>query len=619
MLEKTEKKEQEDSDIETEKRASVNTSKISTSVNPKKFLFNDYHPKFLFSNEDKNLSYYETDSNNSYREKKYRSLNNILRNRNNNCNFILKKNTLPQTNYIKENFTYNLINIEENNENQKNNDSFNHKIPLNNYLIQSCNKAPKRTIRPQQSEYDVEKSDNFNVISSKSKKKIHKKRRKIIQYLRKGETEGFFYPSKRTQPLLSPLPLNNYIETDKVYTNKTPVSKTQRFFGTHRKVNNDDEEKKELNKTLSKRKRLQFEDYNIEKLIEIGDNTSNKYKNLLSFGKKINSIRNKNNNNNNKLNNKTFDIIFNKLSVKKKLNKIGNKKGYLNIKKRINVDNLNNILDKNKDKKLIKNKIINNSKRYHNFKIMQTYNNIYDDISNNKLKDNFNETQRIKKNINQDITEDNNIEVEIQDFIGKPDPRGRNHYYKKKEKEYTQIIGETTPRKFFLKKDKEYSQIFGGVTPRKLFIKKEADTNSNLIKKKFSIKNFKHINNYINQKRFSNTIISKENTARNELKPKILISEDKNIYKSNKNIMQKNKLTVRNSQINNKENKTKQKNNKNYLIKKSNEKLKNYYGYDERHPLEGTINNHSTFVSIYSRKIINHSNHSRDKRSNIEK
>ncbi len=83
--------------------------------------------------------------------------------------------------------------------------------------------------------------------------------------------------------------------------------------------------------------------------------------------------------------------------------------------------------------------------------------------------------------------------------------------------------------------------------------------------------------------------------------------------------MQKNKLTVRNSQINNKENKTKQKNNKNYLIKKSNEKLKNYYGYDERHPLEGTINNHSTFVSIYSRKIINHSNHSRDKRSNIEK
>ena len=170
MQEKTEKKEQEDSDIETEKRASVNTSKISTFVNPKKFLFNDYHPKCLFSNEDKNLSYYETDSNNSYREKKYRSLNNILRNRNNNCNFILKKNTLPQTNYKKENFTHNLINIEENNENQKNNDSFNHKNLLNNYLIQSSNKAPKRTIRPQQSEYDVEKSDNFNVISSKSKK-----------------------------------------------------------------------------------------------------------------------------------------------------------------------------------------------------------------------------------------------------------------------------------------------------------------------------------------------------------------------------------------------------------------------------------------------------------------
>ena len=46
-------------------------------------------------------------------------------------------------------------------------------------------------------------------------------------------------------------------------------------------------------------------------------------------------------------------------------------------------------------------------------------------------------------------------------------------------------------------------------------------------------------------------------------------------------------------------------NNNNKNFKKYTEKGfkdKNYYGYDERHNLEGTINNHSYYVSVYSRK-----------------
>ena len=315
MFDKNEKKAPEESDIDTDKKTSVNTSKIGTSVNPKKYLFNDYS-KFVFSNEDKNISYYESDSNNSYREKKYRSLNKILRGRNNHFNSISKKNTQPQQDYVEENFNCTFLNTEENNDNKKNKDS---RIILNNYLVQSCNKVPKRTINQQQSEYDVEKSDNFNVISNRSKKyefKNHKKGGKIIEIVQKKEANEFFYQNKRSKPLFSPIPLNKKVEKDKALTSKKPTLKKRRFFRTQTSEKKD-EEKKEMNRTLSKRKRNELEDYNIEKLIEIGDNNSNKYKNILSFGRKISSIKNKNSNNNG--NNRTFDTIVNKQSKKKKI------------------------------------------------------------------------------------------------------------------------------------------------------------------------------------------------------------------------------------------------------------------------------------------------------------
>ena len=42
-------------------------------------------------------------------------------------------------------------------------------------------------------------------------------------------------------------------------------------------------------------------------------------------------------------------------------------------------------------------------------------------------------------------------------------------------------------------------------------------------------------------------------------------------------------------------------------------KIKNYYGYDERHNLEGLINNHSYYVSVYSRKKVNKQSQSKEK------
>jgi hypothetical protein len=54
-------------------------------------------------------------------------------------------------------------------------------------------------------------------------------------------------------------------------------------------------------RSTSKFKANQLNDFNIEKLIEIGDNKGNKWKSILSFGKKIQDIRNNNKNRKKKL------------------------------------------------------------------------------------------------------------------------------------------------------------------------------------------------------------------------------------------------------------------------------------------------------------------------------
>ena len=47
-------------------------------------------------------------------------------------------------------------------------------------------------------------------------------------------------------------------------------------------------------KSTSKSRINQLNDFNIEKLIEIGDNKTNKFGNILSFGKKIKCLKNRN-------------------------------------------------------------------------------------------------------------------------------------------------------------------------------------------------------------------------------------------------------------------------------------------------------------------------------------
>ena len=106
----------EDSDIETDKIRSANTSKNTTFISPKGYLNNNTQPECIFTNEDRNISYYESDSNNSYKDRKYRSMNPILFNKFNTFNYINRKNSTTQPNCVEEKFSYNFTNTEENND-----------------------------------------------------------------------------------------------------------------------------------------------------------------------------------------------------------------------------------------------------------------------------------------------------------------------------------------------------------------------------------------------------------------------------------------------------------------------------------------------------------------------
>ena len=598
----------EDSDIETDKIRSANTSKNTTFISPKGYLNNNTQPECIFTNEDRNISYYESDSNNSYKDRKYRSMNPILFNKFNTFNYINRKNSTTQPNCVEEKFSYNFANTEENNDK-------NQRIFLNNFLLQNCNQVPKRTIKTYQTEFDVEKSDNFNLLSFKpqiyefGKNKIKKN---IIQIFKKEEAGKIFYQGKLKQSPLSPTPYKNYMAKKvKSVSYKTPALKLQSFFGSYVKP------KKEKNsnkiKAMFQRKKNQLEDFNIDKLIEIGDKHCDKWKNILSFGKKLKNTKNKD-----FLNKTQNDINYKKINQKENINGTKNKTENLSDviqnypKKIINKDN--NILNENNGKKVITKKIIYRGRLrdIKNFKNSMTYDNKNDEIRNNNKteennNDNMNKTlynNNIKKEIDQTNINNNNLDLQLQDLIDKPKSKGRNYFYRKTKG----------------------SQIYKQITPKKLIQKKNTDIDSNNSSKlNFSINNF-HLNNFLQRNKYNYTMVNREKISHNELAKKLLYATEKNMTsKSHKDIINNNKDIIKRIKPNNQKTQTK---NNEYIRRKYNNnsmnqsnkkiddkeaKVKNYYGYDERHNLEGSINNHSYYVSVYSKKKINQKSYSNDK------
>ena len=158
----------DDSDTETEKIKSTIKMKKATYVNPNRFSDQVFQPECIFTKEKNNIFFYQSDSNESFKNKKFKSLNKENNNKNYDSDVINKKVFRSPINFVEEQFSYNYTTNEEyNNINNKkdNNISLNQRVCLNNYFQKKYGQVPKRTIKSYQSQFDVEKSDNFKVLS----------------------------------------------------------------------------------------------------------------------------------------------------------------------------------------------------------------------------------------------------------------------------------------------------------------------------------------------------------------------------------------------------------------------------------------------------------------------
>jgi hypothetical protein len=626
----------DDSDTDTEKVKSTLKMKKATYVNPKRFSDEVFQPECIFTKEKNNISFYQSDSNESFKNKKYKSLSRENNNKNYDSDFINRKVSRSPDNFVEEQFSYNYTTTEENNNNKKdNNIPLNQRICLNNYFHQKSNQVPKRTIKSYQNQFDVEKSDNFNVLSYRpedyeSDNIKTDSKSKIIQIFKKQEGVELFYPSKRAQSPPSPQEPNNTLDKkEKLLSYQTPTLKFQSFFGSYTRpkhIKNSSQ-----GKSTSKIKKNQLEDFNIDKLIEIGDN-SKKWKNILSFGKKINNIKkkNKNNLNYNSENERFRKKTHNMQNLEENSLKPENLSMIIPIpqKKKIIEGNINHNNNKNKimTKKIVYHGQIKRKRNINN-KTLDNQNKDIKDIKDINNQNNISENMDNPFIINNEKKEIYNINNNNQTYINNMHNNNKANNNNSNSIKFKKINSKLNMKnkEAFYNKNKP-NPAYQQIIPKKTIPKKKIDINKN-DNQNYSTNN-NHKNNKILEKKKYITMKNMENNIQNELSTKVLLTEEDNTL-PNKNVVQPIKPTIKKASINtnnaeensnikyNKNNtgtnntKSNNQNDKKYTYKEF--KIKNYYGYDERHNLEGPINNHSYYVSVYSRKKVNQKNNSNEK------
>ena len=567
----------------------------------------------IFIENYDNIVFYQSDAKNRFKERKIKN-NKIQKNIKSMINYdsdIINRKTAPSPIFPKKKYVVKLAKIEESKEN------LSQRKNLNKYFNLNDEKIVKNTFKQYTNDLDVQKSDNFNVLSYKQEEDYYtdnpkpEKKNKIIQIFKKQEVSELFLPSKRTvSPPSPPLSKTNTDKKKKIRDNssscyQTPTLKFQSFFGSFMRPKLN---KKNQNKSTSKSKINQLQDFNIDKLIEIGDNTeNNKYKNILSFGKRLKRIKEQNRINKYKnginpvhlgeyykcktendndedeyqkytpiqrieLDRKDYnDVKIKKIENKKilyhgqikrkrniKKNKTlynGNKKIKINDTSNTNNtnDNQNKSLDKNQD--IISNNKLNNSTNFSN-KINSYTSKINERVINNNPQNN-----NINNNINKIIINKRNNNNSIINQLSPKNNKASNakfHYLVKNMYNTDNII----------EKNKAHNHIS---------INREKITNKDLYKKNI-LSEIKEIE--YNESN-SNDSIEEEKNNKSNIKKGSVTDEEKIIKKQG----------INSHQIKD--------------IKKSYQKefkTKRYYGYDDRHNLEGTINNHSFRVSVYSAK-----------------
>ena len=558
------------SDLETEKKNFEIDDNINNKAESeqKVFLGTTFQPKSFLSKQNNNISFFQSISkstNSAYKNNKYFSPSA------DNKNSINQNSTVTTStqSFGEEKFFYNFASLkgknskENDNKNDKKNDE-----RINIDELNSNNKKPKRTIKSFQKQYNIQKGDNFNMLSyrpmeynSDYNMNLNKGRTKKNQIYKKQEVDEICYPSKKTYSPQTTIPKE---DGKKKY--QTHSLKYQSFFGSFNGYKDS-----RVTKSTSKLKINQLNEFNIDKLIEIGDKYANLKKPVLPLGKIMNNniiYHNRVNCNNRIPNSKiyckySYDAQpisdLSKYTKKSKDNILLERKenniNYINEKKRVTKKRIS--------KKSFKNtKIANTENKEEDIQVNTIMRNIdfYTEVDNN---DNIN-LDKIKKRHSKKNTKDTQTLNEYYKNIITPNNQQNSKPYKKK----TYII--------LSRKHNETS-----------FQNKIED--NNLISKTKKVMKTNTNNNTLNVLSESKILTEEEENYKNKI-----------LYKINKT---KNKEILTNANTN--ENKNFNINNRiSSKIYYKDINPKTYYGYDERHNLENTIDNNAFYESKHSKKKI---------------
>ena len=550
-----------------------NSINVNNNLNQNKYIKNTFQPKVIFTKQNDNISFYQSSSKDSYRPigNNYKKSNPKTINKNK--NLINRQQYDSAVNaYGEEKFSYNYTNTnttyETKNSSQNSKKDFNLKekrVNLNEHFnqMQSKTHKPKRTIKScKKNQFNVEKSDNFNVLSYRPKEyesdiNANRDTSKIIRIYKKQEVDEIFYPSKRTQ---SPLPkVQTSLSKEKTEKYQTNSLRHQSFFGSFNSLKHSKQAK-----STSRINVNQLKDFNIDKLIEIGDKYANLCEPVLPLGKIMN------NNYNNYNNEFKSDSEYKKVNKKEYFNQ-----NYTCDEAKVNNLNKNN-LDKTKYSKRVTKKII--SKKYMKNQTMNPDN-----------KDSNDEEIIIKKNLNF-----NTEECETNDLVNKSG-NINNTNFKTRKKQIKKNVKEIKIQKSCDRKNEVYSQII----PKMRITKRKSNIDNNNLNKNFGIE--KIVSESLEGSTHNNTLNDKK--IKNENLESIILTNEEVNFKKNSNLSNKKRIS-QNKAITNDIQKYKN----STLSKESNNngsKSKNYYGYEDKQNLEDTINNHSYFESIHSKKKIN--------------
>ena len=575
------------------RKNSKNNNYINNEKDTEQITETTFQPKCIFTKQNNNISFYQSSSKNSFKNSKNKDKKSTA-----NITPIMKtKKNIYTINTTQEkseenaiqNFSYNYSGILDNTKKRKNrtiknninnininitpnNNTFNFNNNNNSEYIDNNNSKPKRLnlkehlsqrntkkriTKSCKKQYNVQKRDDFNVLSYRQPEEdsdinalgiIPNKKNKIIKIYKKQEIDEIFLPSKRTH---SPTITNK--RTEEVEKYQTHTLKYQNFFGSFNC--------KKIKKSTSKRKINQLNDFNIDKLIEIGDKYVNMQKPVLPLGKIMNNnilfFKNKIKKNKFQIPINTYNNCFNFSKYSKR-----SFNTYIDDDKE-NIPNLIN--DKNRvTKKIIsKNNLRNNSKK-----------NIKDNDFDENESQKKSEDNTIRKNL-QFKNENENQNIKNNDYLNNS---GTNVSVIIKKRNLKNNSG-------FLRKQNSFDKNM-----------KNNDFEEIIPKRKFQKITYNlSLNNNTNNNKNSNYILLKENKKNEKL-----LTYDISNYRSSRNNKKKieqnnNRQILIDININKRNNK--------YINNGVNKnKSKNYYGYDDRHNLEETINNHAYYESLYYKK-----------------